>query len=202
MPRFYRIMTRMNDRYPRSIRLKGYDYAQAGAYFVTICTHKRDCLLGEVVDEEIMVSPYGEIAIACFREIPLHFAHAVVDAFVVMPNHLHGIIVITHGAHVEAQHAAPLHGSVNAPRVGALSTIVRSFKSASAKCINELRGMPGTSFWQRNYYEHVIRNERDLERIREYIAMNPLKWALDRENPQRSGRSDEEDALFGFGHAP
>ncbi|MDM8001030.1 MAG: transposase [Dehalococcoidia bacterium] len=119
-----------------------------------------------------------------------------------MPNHVHGIIVITDRPGVEAQHAAPLYVSVNAPRPGSLSAIVRSFKSASTKRMNELRAAPGTPVWQRNYYEHVIRNERDLERIREYIATNPLRWALDRENPARSGRSPKEDTLFGPNPAP
>ena len=192
----------MNVHYPRSIRLKGYDYAQAGAYFVTICTHRRDCLLGEIVDEEMMLSSYGKVVKTCFEEIPQHFAHTEVDAFVVMPNHLHGIIVVSDRHQVEAQHAAPLREAVNGPLPGSLSTIVRSFKSASTKRINELRGMAGTLFWQRNYYEHVIRSDRDLERIQEYIDTNPLKWALDWENPQRSGRSTEEDALFGLDHTP
>jgi putative transposase len=192
----------MNVRYPRSIRLKGYDYAQAGAYFVTICAHGQNCLLGEIVDEEMVLSHYGKTAKTCFEEIPKHFAHAGVDAFAIMPNHLRGIIVLANATDVAAQHAAPLREDVpSGPAPGSLSTIVHSFKSASTKHINELRGMAGTPVWQRNYYEHVIRNERDLERIREYIATNPLKWALDRENPQRSGRSDKEDALFGFDHA-
>ena len=192
----------MNVHYPRSIRLKGYDYAQAGAYFVTICTHRQDCLLGEIVDEEMMLSAYGEVAKTCFDEIPQHFPHAEVDAFVIMPNHLHGIIVITHGSDVEAQHAAPLREPVDGPTPGSLSTIVRSFKSASTKRINELRGEPRVPVWQRNYYEHVVRNDRDLDRIREYITTNPLKWALDRENPQRTGHSAEEDALFDLDRAP
>lgn len=186
----------MKVRYPRSIRLKGYDYAQAGAYFVTICTHGQRRLLGEIVDGKMMVNAYGEIAKACLEEIPKHFAHSEIDTFVVMPNHLHGIIVITHGTFVEAQHAAPLRRSVNAPRPGSLSAIVRSFKSASTRRINELRTAPGTPIWQRNYYEHVIRNDRDLDRIREYIVTNPVRWPLDKENPQRTGSSPEEDALF------
>jgi len=182
---------------PRSIRLKGYDYAQAGAYFVTICTHGRDCILGEIVDEEVIVSSYGEIAKTCFEDIPQHFAHAKVDAFAVMPNHLHGIIVLLNTMEVVAQHAAQLRKGVSfKPDPGSLSSVVRSFKSASTKRINELRATPGSVFWQRNYYEHVIRNDRDLDRIREYIITNPLKWALDRENPQRTGSSPQEDALF------
>jgi putative transposase len=193
----------MNVHYPRSIRLRGYDYAQAGAYFVTICTHGQNCFLGEIVDEGMMLSSYGKIAKTCLEGIPQHFAHAKVDAFVIMPNHLHGIIVLANMTEVAAQHAAPLRNDVPLrPAPGSLSTIVRSFKSASTKRINELRGMARTLFWQRNYYEHVIRNDRDMDRIREYIATNPLKWALDRENPQRSGRSAEEDALFSLDRTP
>jgi REP element-mobilizing transposase RayT len=193
----------MKVHYPRSIRLKGYDYAQAGAYFVTICTHGQDCLLGEIVDEEMMLSSYGKVAKTCFEEIPLHFAHAELDAFVIMPNHLHGIIVLANTTEVAAQHAAPLRNGVSLrPAPGSLSTIVRSFKSASTRRINELRAMEGTHFWQRDYYEHVIRNDRDMDRIRGYITTNPLKWSLDRENPQKTGTSSVEDALFGIDHAP
>ncbi len=103
----------MNVCYRRSICLKGYDYAQDGFYFVTICMHRQDSLLGEIVDGEMVLGSYGEVARTCFEEIPYHFAHAEVDAFVVMPNHLHGIIVITHGTDVEAQHAVslPIHRS-------------------------------------------------------------------------------------------
>lgn len=159
--------------------------------------------MGEIVDEEMMLSSYGKVAKACFEGIPQHFVQAEVDTFVVMPNHLHGVIVIANTTEVAAQHAAPLRSDAPLrPTPGSLSTIVRSVKSASAKRINELRRLPGVPVWQRNYYERVIRNDRELEGIREYIATNPLKWALDRENPERSGRSVEEDALFDLDRMP
>lgn len=193
----------MKVRYPRSIRLKGFDYAQAGAYFVTICTQNRVSLFGDVVNGAVIPNAPGKIVLKAWGGLPDHYPHVRLDAFVVMPNHVHGIVVITDRPDVEAQHAAHLRNDVSpGPAPGSLSTIVRSFKSASTKRVNELRAMPGMPFWKRSYYEHVIRNNRDLERIRAYIVTNPLKWALDRENPARSGRSPKEDALFGPIHAP
>jgi REP element-mobilizing transposase RayT len=181
----------------RSIRLKGYDYSQPGAYFITICTQDRACLFGEVVDGEIRLNEYGHIAWRCWAEIPLHFPHAELDAFVVMPNHVHGIVILTVGARhdvVGARHAVPLQNGVfgkmeqfGKPVPGSIPTIVRSFKSASTRHINALRGTPGAPVWQRNYYEHIVRNEESLNRIREYIVTNPMRWALDHENPYREG---------------
>ena len=113
----------------------------------------------------------AEIVRDVWNGIPNHFAHADVDEFVVMPNHVHGIIWITKST------------------VGA---IVGSFKSAATKRANMLRGMPGAKLWQRNYYEHVIRGEDELRTVREYISTNPLKWQLDRENPRHVPNSDHE----------
>jgi len=184
----------------RSIRLKGYDYAQAGAYFVTICTRERACLFGEVVDGEMRLNDAGRMVERCWLDIPRHFPHVELDAFVIMPNHIHGIIVITsdpdvgarhvEARHVGARHAVPLQMAPHAeqfgkPVPGSLPTIVRSFKSAATKRINIWRGTPGASVWQRNYYEHILRDEASWERVREYIANNPLQWAVDRENPHR-----------------
>ncbi|MBM3596570.1 MAG: transposase [Alphaproteobacteria bacterium] len=169
----------------RSLRLDGYDYKQAGAYFVTICTHGREFLLGAAAGGDIVLTDSGRIVQACWDDIPQHFPHADVDAVVVMPNHVHGILVI---GDVGARHGVPLRSSVRQgfakPISGTLATIVRSFKSAATKRINELRRTPGAPVWQRNYYEHVIRNDAALVRIRDYIAANPAKWPEDRENPQ------------------
>ena len=167
----------------RSIRLKGYDYAQAGAYFVTICTQERACLFGQVVDGEMRMNHAGEIVAACWEEIAAHFPNAISDIVVVMPNHVHGIVF------VGARHAVPLHHHdtkpFGKPVSGSLPTVIRSFKSAAAKRINVWRGTPGMAVWQRNYHEHIIRDERSLELIRAYISQNPLQWELDRENPIR-----------------
>ena len=173
----------------RSIRLPGYDYTQAGAYFVTVCTWNRECLFGDVVDGEMRLNELGEIVRACWHEIPDHFPHVGSDEFVIMPNHVHGILVIVETNVVGARHAVPLQNQCTEqfgkPLAGSIPTIIRSFKSAVTKRINDLRGTPGVSVWQRNYYEHVIRDEESLNRIRQYIVENPRRWHLDRENPDR-----------------
>jgi len=204
----------MNVHYRRSIRLRGYDYAQAGAYFVTICTHSQGCLLGEIVDGEMRLNPLGTMAAASWHAIPHHSPRVVLDEGIIMPNHIHGIIVIQGRGEASAlpiyvpkelpkTDASPLRrGRLNGTQPGSLSAIVQNFKSISTRQINGMRGVPGTPVWQRNYYEHVIRNDRELDRIREYIATNPLKWALDQENPQRTGSSPAEDALFDLDPAP
>ncbi|GIV89164.1 MAG: hypothetical protein KatS3mg055_1682 [Chloroflexus sp.] len=164
----------------RSIRLKGYDYFQPGAYFITICTKDRACLFGEVVNGEMRLNALGQIVQDVWHDLPNHVSNVVLDAFVVMPNHVHGITIIRDDTVVGA-------GSEPAPTTPTkkhhgLPEIVRQFKTFSARRINEMRGTPGVSVWQRNYYEHIIRDEQSLNRIRAYIANNPLRWALDREN--------------------
>jgi len=167
-------------RHRRSIRLKGYDYAQAGAYFVTVCSRSRECVFGESVEGEVRLNGAGRGVEEVWDALPKHYPGVEVDAFVVMPNHVHGIVVLPD--RVGAQHAAPLRRGLKvAP--GSLSAIVRSFKSAVTKRINEAHGMPDTRVWQRNYYERVIRDEDELRGVRQYIADNPAQWALDEENP-------------------
>jgi putative transposase len=175
----------------RSLRLDGYDYAQAGAYFVTICTQDRLCLFGDIADGEMQLNDAGRMVRSVWEGLPDRFAAMELDAFVVMPNHVHAIATfVGAGLALPGENGA----ASSAPTLG---DMVRAFKSLSAIRVNRLMLRSGP-LWQRNYYEHVIRNERELDKIREYIATNPLKWALDRENPQRTGRSDEEDALFGL----
>ncbi len=159
----------------RSIRLKDYDYAHSGAYFVTICTHGKECLFGEVATDTMRLNDYGEIVTDCWMAIPSHFQSVELDEFIVMPNHVHGIVLIA--SNIKGEHPS---GTM---MPGSLMTIVRSFKAAATKGINELRQTPGVTVWQRNYYEHIIRSEAETSRIREYIAANPLKWSTDRENP-------------------
>ena len=171
----------------RSIRLQEFDYAQQGAYFVTICTQNRMCLFGEIVNGEMRVNDLGRVAQLLWEEIPAHFPQVETDAWVVMPNHVHGILVIAHDvrathASVRATHASPLRASGGPPK-RSLGVIVGSYKSAVAKRINQSRRTPGASVWQRNYYDHVIRDDADLNRIRQYILDNPAKWSEDRENP-------------------
>ncbi len=166
-----------------SIRLKDYDYAQAGAYFVTACVRDRRCLCGEIADDVMRMNEYGRIVESCWNESPQHFPHVELDAFVVMPNHVHGIVVIT-GA-VGARHASSLPHPTRAHGTdkGSLGVIVGSFKSAVTKRINDLHGSRGAIVWQRNYYERVSRDEREPYCARQYILDNPLLCALDRENP-------------------
>ncbi len=169
----------------RSIRLKGYDYSQAGAYLVTVCTQGRACLFGDVVDGEMRLNAAGPVVEQCWSNIPCHFLHAYLDEFVVMPNHVHGIVVIVEN--VGATHASPLPmrrpTRPAGPKERSIGAVVGSFKSAVTKHINELRNTPRMSVWQRNYWEHVMRDEASLRRIREYIVQNPLQWEYDRENP-------------------
>lgn len=168
----------------RSLRLKNYDYAQAGAYFVTLCTQNRACLFGEIVDGQMRLHPAGREAGQCWLQIPQHFPNVELDEFVVMPNHVHGIVVLGDGGRGTVCRAPTTVERFGRPVSGSLPTVVRSFKSAVTKRINALHGSPGVSVWQRNYYEHVIRDEASLQDIREYIVNNPLQWTLDRENPR------------------
>lgn len=179
----------------RSIRLRGYDYAQAGAYFVTVVIKDRENLFGDIVDGEMRLNDGGRIIQATWDELPDHYLGVECDSFVVMPNHVHGIIVLVHdvgasGIDVGAglKPAQPGFRPTIAPRVGlkpapTLSEIVRAFKTFSARQINDIRRTPGVPVWQRNYYEHIVRSETELIRIREYVANNPPQWEMDRENP-------------------
>ena len=262
----------------RSIRLPRYDYGRAGAYFVTVVTAGREWVFGEVVGGVMRLNPIGEIVQTCWTSIPDHCPGATLDTYIIMPNHIHGILILggvgarhavpivdhaTNPRHhatasgpdaagddvpdAWARHAVPLHdvdgdigrkwtsddGAVDGdigrrwtsddgavggdggrkwtsvdgavggdggrkwtsddgavggterfgrPAVGTIPTVVRSFKAASTRQVNAQRMAPGSPVWQRNFYEHVIRTDESLHRIRQYIADNPLKWDLDRLN--------------------
>jgi putative transposase len=205
-------------RYHRSIRLRGYDYTRAGAYFITICSRERACLFADIDGHESVVrlSPVGEIVAQCWVAIPDHFPVAELDAFVIMPNHLHGIVVLetAEGTACRAATAWRRHtGSdgeeesrierFGAPVAGSIPTIVRSFKAAVTKAINDdlssgtacrafltqrigslpLGRIP--SLWQSNYHEHIIRNEAALDHLRNYVAANPGRWAEDSLHPEQ-----------------
>jgi putative transposase len=175
-------------KHPQSIRLKNHNYASSGAYFVTICAAQKMHLFREVNDAQMELNKSGKIVLESWNALPHHFSNTQIDQFIFMPNHVHGILWLNQrvrGTHspfaVGAQHAAPLHGAP--PRVnvepGSLGAVIRSFKSAVTKRINEARATPGVPVWPRNYYEHIVRNDTDLERIRTYIENNPAQWALD-----------------------
>lgn len=161
----------------RSIRLKGYDYSLAGAYFITLCMLQRQCLLGEVMRGEMVLNASGFVVQGCWLWLAERYPHVDLDGFVVMPNHLHGIIVISDINQGESR-LAP-----TAAKRKPLGQLVGAFKTVSARFINTLHSIESGSVWQRNYYEHIIRNEADLTRIREYILNNPGKWAEDEDNP-------------------
>jgi len=174
----------------RSVRLKDYDYTSVNGYFVTVCTHNRECLLGEVVDGKMRLNEYGEIAKDEWLKTASVRPNAVLDAFVIMPNHLHGIVILAENvgatrrvALPEVQRNAPARRP-KGPQSASLGAIIGQFKSAVSKRINQQRGTPGLPIWQRNYYEHVLR-EGELEHVREYIQNNPLQWEMDSENPAR-----------------
>lgn len=193
----------MADRFRRrSIRLKGYDYAQAGAYFVTICTHERADLFGDVVHGVMEPNAMGNIVQRCWDAIPEHMPMVELDEFTVMPNHMHGIIVITDGAAPHGSMAGdgsvgagnfpplPMPGSPAPTDVppwimpvmvkNSLGHIMQTFKSAvSRQAVRDGLMLRGTPIWQRGYYEHIIRTAADHDRIAQYIAENPANWGSD-----------------------
>ena len=183
----------------RSIRLRGYDYAQPGAYFITVCVRNRECALGDIVeasvgahggapisdDRDNMVrmelSPYGRIVADAWDRSEDMRDEIELDAFIVMPNHIHGVVIIRNG---RAHRRAPLPSDTYHRKPRSLGSFIAGFKTATTIRINATRGTPGQPFWQRNYYERVIRTEAALARAREYIAMNPRQWHLDQEHPR------------------
>ena len=180
------------DRHRRSIRLPGYDYRQAGAYFVTICAQGRALLFGEIRGDEMELNDAGQMLVSQWQALPQRFPNVRLDAFVVMPNHVHGIIVL-----VDANTSPDGDGATTrvAPTledpVGAsLGEAVGAYKSLTT--VEYARGVNASGWtpfdgrlWQRNYYEHIVRNEAALDDIRQYIIHNPAKWAEDEENPAR-----------------
>jgi REP element-mobilizing transposase RayT len=179
----------------RSIRFKGYDYRLAGGYFVTICVRNGECILGEIVDDEMVLNSFGQIVDGEWRKGEEIREHVLLDVYQVMPNHFHGIVFLlnelepdprqTEHSSVWAKHASPLRnvdlelGPFMGLKPGSLSAVIRGFKSASTRRVNKLRGISGVSIWQRNFWERIIRNERELEAIRRYILANPVNWRKD-----------------------
>jgi REP element-mobilizing transposase RayT len=148
----------------RSIRLKNYDYSQAGAYFVTICIQNKECLFGAIEAGKMSLNEYGQVTTTCWRDLPVHYPQIELDEFVIMPNHTHGIIVINHvGAGFKPAHVNP-DKTYQTPKIRAglkpaptlkshgLPEIIRAFKTFSSKHINQIRNSPGVPVWQRNYY--------------------------------------------------
>ncbi|MCC6612913.1 MAG: transposase [Anaerolineae bacterium] len=173
----------------RSIRLPGYDYRGARAYFVTICTAQRQCLFGEVEGERVVLSPAGTIAHEEWLQTASVRQNVGLDLFVIMPNHLHGIIVLTEGGVGVWRRQTPTDDEFKAeyakPIPGSLGTILGAYKSKTTRRVNLLLQTEG-SIWQRNYWERVIRDERELNAIRQYILANPARWQDDEHHPSRN----------------
>jgi len=182
----------------KSIRLKDYDYSAEGYYFVTVCVHNRQRLLGKVdvgagpcAGPVMELTPLGEMVRKIWNEIPQYYPGVDIDEFTVMPNHIHGIIIIS--GRGGRGNPAPTGDHANECGVGArsprppfvhptLGQIVAYFKYQSTKRINSVRNASGTRFWQRNYFDRVIRNDRELFQIRQYIQYNPEMWDDDEYN--------------------
>lgn len=188
-------MTKYNPEinHRRSIRLKGYDYSQAGAYYVTICTNNRECLFGDVKNGKMELNNAGWMVEKIWFELPKHYVGVGIDAFQIMPNHIHCIIIFV-GA---GPCACPddndgmwqSHNGIGqpqgvAPTILSLAGVIHRFKTMTTKqyidCVRQHGWKPfQRKLWQRNYYEHIIRNEKELTKIREYIINNPLNWETD-----------------------
>ena len=189
------------DHLRRSVRLHGYDYSSAGLYFVTACTEKRESLFGELIQGEVRPSEIGRLVSWCWFDLPNHYPRLKLDEFVLMPNHIHGILALVDPVGAGLKPAlgilapAGLVGAGLKPALAlrhALAEIVRAFKTFSSRRANELRGTRGKPLWQRSYYEHIIRSGDELSSIRRYVAENPLRWEWDRENPSAQSAKRQE----------
>ncbi len=191
----------------RSIRLPDYDYSSEGAYFGTICTKNRECLFGEIRNGEMILNEAGKMVQTVWRDLPKRFPFIELDQFVVMPNHFHGILILNDrvdrrgesrirpvmggGGSKQGEHKVRPYGTLDKT----VGRIVQAFKSlVTHEYLNRIKthGWPQFSgrLWQRNYYEHIIRNEKSLNKIRQYIMVNPLNWPLDIENPATLSHPD------------
>jgi REP element-mobilizing transposase RayT len=156
-----------NQKFRKSTRLKEFDYASPGAYFITICVFQRECILGEIEDGKMVLSSAGESTLEIWYDLPSRFPTVELDAFVIMPNHVHGILCLT----------------TNNSETLTISIVLRAFKSLSARAINKELGRAERPAWQRGFWDHINHNEMELERIRTYIHNNPQSWFEDQENP-------------------
>ena len=185
----------------RATRLRDYDYSQPGAYFVSICVQHRKCLFGTITDGKMRLNEIGQIVVECWNRIPQHFPSVELGESVVMPNHFHGIIswdiTETRTPHPRENRnrrgEVPTPDDINRNRRGevptpALGKIMAYFKYQSTKHINQHHNTPGTRIWQRNYHDHIIRDDTDLQRLRQYIQDNPMKWELDQLHPDNPSK--------------
>ena len=195
----------------KSMRLRQFDYTRAGAYFVTICTRNWACLFGHIENDVMQLNEVGRVAHKLWEEIPTHFPQVELDTWVIMPNHVHGIVILGspgNGGAPPGSHsagdifAAPTAVSPSArgvsalpersgPRCRSIGAVVGSYKSAVTKEVRNFRRGSDGSIWHRNYFDHVIRNEVAMDGIRRYIEENPARWPKDPKNPalRRVGRT-------------
>ncbi len=158
-----------------SLRLEGYDYSEPGAYFITTVTHQRACLFGKVVNREMQLNASGKMVEKVWSELPKHYPHIELGMFIVMPNHVHGIIIIDEDVGAGLRPApTKKHG---------LSEIIRAFKSFSSRHIHEIDEFSPERIWQRGFHDRILRNEKEWQNVHLYIEANPVNWENDAENP-------------------
>ena len=162
--------------YRSSTRLPRHDYTAPGSYLITVCTFERETSLGEISKDEISLSEIGTAARECWLEIPDHFEYVELDVFQIMPDHIHGILRVNRFVGTRHAVSQPPHEQFGKPVSGSIPTVIRSFKSAATKAVNEMRGTPGNSVWQPGFYEHIIRSDAELYRLRSYIRHNVRIW--------------------------
>ena len=182
----------MNFFHRHSLRLKKYSYSMPGAYFITICTYRKENILGCIIDGKIKLNVLGKITVREWLKTFKIRKNIQLDGYVIMPNHFHGIIILTDCK--GTMNRALDYESFGKPIPGSIPTIVRMFKSAVTREIKRLDYPFFYSIWQRNYYEHIIHNENKLNCIRKYIQENPLRWQYDKENQE--GRPDDIERKF------
>jgi putative transposase len=188
-------------QFRRLTRLKQFDYRSSYAYFVTICVRGRECIFGTVKDDAVSLSRRGAVARDCWLQIPTHHPHVELDSFVIMPNHMHGILLFVADSPVVATPASR-PSLATGPASGSLGAIVGSYKAAVSRTINRLRGGAGNQLWQPNYYDHVIRNDHARDPIRHYVESNPLRWMEDEENPCGDGTDVLDAFVHSLDHSP
>ena len=178
-----------NFHHRRSTRLQGCDYSAPGFYFITICAKNREHLFGEILDGEMRLNDDGEIAKQYWGNVSKYYDQIFIDSMVVMPNHLHVIVLIVNGSRGGV--TPPLPRANYFPTLG---QIIGYYKYQTTKIINEKNDLIGRKIWQRNYYDRIIRNEKSLQKIRDYIINNPFNWQLDIENPINFSKLTEKEA--------
>ena len=196
----------------QSIRLRNYNYSQPGYYFLTICTHQKQCWFGEIKNDRMYLNQIGKIVAEEWLNTPKIRPNFQLDQWVIMPNHLHGIVIINESLNLLGDRNVSeqktfgegnrdILGARNAPlrqEPNSISSFAAGFKSAVTKRINLLRDNRDIPIWQRNYYESIIRDEQSLIAIREYIVNNPCQWQKDSDNPvnDQSGQVLDMDLDF------